>query len=104
MYLRYYLTRPGYVVDSLEYIRLDLDPNANKIFPVPGHYAGLLIFSEHAVNFVSHSGDPAQYIIDQTIITAVAEVDTDGSRFLIGDHKGQLSMLILDRDDRDVCR
>ena len=100
----YDIILPDQHMSSTLWSKFDLDPNANKIFPVPGRITGRIIFSEHAVTFVSQIGEPVQYIIDETIITEVAEVDADGSRFLIGDHKGQLSMLILDRDDSDVCR
>jgi len=37
-----------------------------------------------------------------TIVKAYGRIDTDGSRYLLGDHMGNLSVLVLKRDAEAV--
>lgn len=75
--------------------RSDLDITTSKLVPVPKPWCGLLAFSDDSIVYLSPSGEYVSCAINTTLITAVGQVDNDGSRYLVGDHKGQLSMLML---------
>lgn len=78
--------------------KADLDISCCKMVAVPEPYCGLLIFGDDSITYLSPSGDHVSQPIDATIINSVGAVDTDGRRYLIGDHKGQLMMLVLETD------
>lgn len=81
-----------------DFHRADLDATTNKIVAVPGPIFGVIVFGDDTVQYVPRSGNIITRPIDPTVIKAVGVVDNDGSRYLVGDNKGQLMMLMLERD------
>lgn len=90
-------------ISAASWKKVDLDPTSTKIVAVPGPHCGSLVFSEESITYIPTSGDHVFHTIDTTDITAVGQVGPIGLRYLIGDHKGQLMMLMLDRDDSGRC-
>lgn len=86
-----------------QYQKIDLDPTASKLVAVPPPHCGVLVFCEESIIYISQNSELTSTAIDTTLISAVGQVDSDGSRFLAGDHKGHLMMVRLCRDDSGKC-
>lgn len=84
--------------------KVGLDHTTSNIAAVPEPHCGLISFSDDTIAYIPTTGSPVMHNMDTTIITAVGMVGNHGDRFLVGDHKGQLSMLLLDRDQNGKCR
>lgn len=90
-------------------LRNNLPPTTSKIIPVPKPYGGLLLVSETSINYINtrqtaETGHDAEISIAldlPTAITAYGQVDTDGSRFLFGDIRGHLYILLLEHDSEN---
>lgn len=78
----------------------DLDITMAKMHAVPKPYSGLLLFGDDCIMYLHPKGASVTVPIDSTLITAVGQVDAEGKRYLIGDHKGQLMMLMLQTDEK----
>lgn len=85
------------------YKKIDLDSTTTKLISVPPPHAGLLIFGDESISYFSSNSELTSTSIDSTLISAVGQVGSDGLRYLVGDHKGQLMMLMLCRDDNGRC-
>lgn len=75
--------------------KTNLDLSYVKMVAVPQPYGGVLVFGDDAIIYLSPEGDEVKQPIDATIINAVGQIDDEGTRYLVGDHKGQLMMLML---------
>lgn len=82
----------------------DLDPTTSKIVAVPQQLGGILMFGDDLITYSAHNGDDVPTHIDAALITAVGQVGGDGTRYLAGDHKGQLMMLMICSDDGRKCQ
>lgn len=83
--------------------KVDLDTTTSKIIAVPEPHCGVIVFGDESISYLSPNGDYITQPIDATLITAIGNVGKDGSRYLLGDHKGQLMMLLLERDESGKC-
>lgn len=81
-----------------EWRRSNLDTSCVKLIAVPEPYGGVLAFGDDCIYYLSAEHNDVNHPIDATIITAVGQVDAEGTRYLVGDHKGQLMMLMLVAD------
>lgn len=81
-----------------------LDVNCDTMIPVPQPWGGLLVFGDDIVHYLSPNGRDIFQPIDITVVSAVGRVDQEGKRYLFGDCKGVLRMLMLDTDDSGVCQ
>lgn len=81
-----------------EWRKMNLDASCMKMVPVQQPFCGLLVFGDELVSYLSPDGKDVNQPFDPTIITAVAQVDSEGTRYLVGDHRGQLMMLMLVAD------
>lgn len=86
-----------------QFRKVDLDPTTTKMIAVPAPHCGVLIFGDESITYVSLNSELTTIPINSTLITAVGQVGPDGLRYLVGDHKGQLMMLMLCRDDSGKC-
>lgn len=84
----------------------DLDVTASKLVAVPSPIGGVLVISCHNIVYLRSDGKCVNQGIDSTIIQAVGMVDQKGNRFLLGDSKGQLMLLVLvlTDDKKSVAR
>nr|CAG4643697.1 EOG090X00HD [Lepidurus arcticus] len=80
----------------------NVETEASLVIPVPEPFCGALIIGQESITY--HDGSSfvtiAPPIIKQSTITCFGKVDTNGSRYLLGDLSGRLFMLLLDREDK----
>lgn len=81
-----------------EWRRTNLDTSCVTMRPVPEPYCGLLVFGDDCIHYLAPDGSDVTQPIDATIVTAVGQIDPDGTRYLVGDHEGRLMMLLLVTD------
>ncbi|KAI0567462.1 Mono-functional DNA-alkylating methyl methanesulfonate [Gracilaria domingensis] len=77
-----------------------LDVTASKLVAVPEPVGGVLVFGDDLVTHITANGEHVSQPFEATIITAVGMVDEQGTRYLIGDQKGYLSILLLITDQK----
>lgn len=71
-------------------------------YPILGE-GGALVIGEQTIAYYNGSRSQLKAIsMKSTIIKAYGRIDTDGSRYLLGDHMGNLSVLLLKRDEEFV--
>lgn len=89
-----------------EWKKINLDTSCVKMVAVQEPYGGILVFGDDAIYYLSPDGKDVNQPIDATIINAVSQIDSEGTRYLVGDHKGQLMMLMLvtDPSERSVTQ
>eukprot|EP00891_Asterochloris_glomerata_P001303 jgi/Astpho2/1303/fgenesh1_pm.00024_%23_4_t len=80
----------------------NLDPSACMLIPVTGPRGGAVVVGESTICYFHDSQPMRACQIDSTLIRAFGRVDEDGSRYLLGDTRGQLYMLVLNHDGRQV--
>lgn len=76
----------------------DVDPEAEKLIPVPAPRGGLIVLGETTVSHLVVAGGrvrPQVLATPKTCVTSYAMIDSDGSRYVLGDDKGVLYMLAL---------
>ncbi|GER29769.1 DNA damage-binding protein 1 [Striga asiatica] len=78
-----------------------LDNGAELLIPVPPPLCGVLIIGEETIVYCSASAFKA-IGIRRSITKAYGRVDADGSRYLLGDHKGLLHLLVITHDREKV--
>eukprot|EP01112_Ceratiomyxa_fruticulosa_P020970 TRINITY_DN7283_c0_g1_i2.p1 TRINITY_DN7283_c0_g1~~TRINITY_DN7283_c0_g1_i2.p1 ORF type:complete len:1042 (-),score=227.88 TRINITY_DN7283_c0_g1_i2:442-3567(-) len=71
----------------------NVEGGAHALIPIPK--GGLIVLGEQTVTYLNGNNAPKTIPIASTIIKAFGKVDTDGSRYLLGDHAGQFYMLLL---------
>ncbi|KAK9843115.1 hypothetical protein WJX74_007214 [Apatococcus lobatus] len=82
-----------------------LDRGASMIIPVPTPFGGAVVVGSTSVCYFSSdpSRQPLQAVkLQQTIIRSYGKVDADGSRYILGDDMGALSLLILAHNDQSI--
>lgn len=79
-----------------------VDSGAQQLVPVPSPLGGVLVLGENAVSYLGGgpggAAPPVSAPIKQTIVKAWCHVDADGSRVLLGDMFGALSLLVVAHD------
>ncbi|CAK8578715.1 unnamed protein product [Lathyrus sativus] len=79
----------------------NLDNGADLLIPVPSPLCGVLIIGEETIVYCSADGFKA-IPIRPSITKAYGRVDPDGSRYLLGDHTGSLSLLVITHEKEKV--
>uniref|UniRef100_A0A7N0V5U5 DNA damage-binding protein 1 n=1 Tax=Kalanchoe fedtschenkoi TaxID=63787 RepID=A0A7N0V5U5_KALFE len=79
----------------------NLDNGAEMLIPVPAPLCGVLIIGEETIVYCSATTFKA-IPIRPSITKAYGRVDTDGSRYLLGDHNGLLHLLVVTHDKDKV--
>ncbi|CAK0750170.1 hypothetical protein CVIRNUC_001969 [Coccomyxa viridis] len=80
----------------------NLDAGASMIIPVPAPMGGAIVLGESVIAYMGHGQQMKCTEITPTIIRAHGKVDEDGSRYLLGDHLGNLLLLVLQHDGSHV--
>ncbi|KAG0252722.1 DNA damage-binding protein 1a [Actinomortierella ambigua] len=70
---------------------------ARMLIPVPAPLGGLLVIGDHAITYLNRllNSAPRSITIRTTSMRAYGALDDQGSRYLLGDHRGQLYVLVL---------
>ncbi|CAL0325072.1 unnamed protein product [Lupinus luteus] len=79
----------------------NLDNGADLLIPVPPPLCGVLIIGEETIVYCSANAFKA-IPIRPSITKAYGRVDPDGSRYLLGDHTGLLSLLVITHEKEKV--
>ncbi|KAG2483888.1 hypothetical protein HYH03_017282 [Edaphochlamys debaryana] len=78
-----------------------VDSGAGLLVPLPAPLGGVVVVGESVVTYLGGGGGAAPPVsapLRQTIVTAWCRVDPDGSRLLLGDRQGGLSLLVVAHD------
>lgn len=79
----------------------NVEAGANLLIPVPAPLGGVLIVSNQTI--VYHNGTTFHAIpMQSTVVQVYERVDSDGSRFLLSDQYGTLSVVALQHSDGEV--
>lgn len=79
----------------------NVEAGASLLIPVPMPLGGVLIVSNQTI--VYHNGSTFHAIpMQSTVIQVYGAVDKDGSRFLLADQYGSMSVVALQHDGKDV--
>lgn len=81
-------------------IQEHIDSSASMILPLPSPLGGVLIFGDQKITYYDCKKDrspPIATPIKKTLITAYGKIDNNGSRYLLGDCKGKLHLLVLEQ-------
>ncbi|MED6157209.1 DNA damage-binding protein 1a [Stylosanthes scabra] len=79
----------------------NLDNGADLLIPIPPPLCGVLIIGEETIVYCSANAFKA-IPIKPSITKAYGRVDPDGSRYLLGDHTGLLSLLVITHEKEKV--
>lgn len=81
----------------------NVEASASIIIPVPAPLGGAIVIGEQTIAYYNGIRSQLKAIsMKSTIVKAYGRIDTDGSRYLLGDHMGNLSVLVLKRDAEAV--
>ena len=79
-----------------------VDPGASLLAPLPPHLGGCLVLGGASITYAGGAGGAAPPVSlslpSPLAVRAVARVDDDGSRWLVGDAGGGLHLLALERE------
>ncbi|KAK6638735.1 DNA damage-binding protein 1 [Polyplax serrata] len=80
----------------------NVEPDASFVIPVPEPLCGAIIIGQESILY--HNGNGyvavAPPVINQSTITCYTQVDSNGSRYLLGDMAGHLFMLLLETEEK----
>ncbi|CAN8074372.1 unnamed protein product [Agarophyton chilense] len=79
-----------------------LDITASKLIAVPDPIGGVLIFGKDFVTYLTAHGGQISQPFEAAIITAVGKLGEQGTRYLICDQKGCLSIPLLITDQKNT--
>ena len=92
----------SYVVDQREKdlqpgpVRYDnVDNGAKFLIPVPAPIFGLVVVATNSISYYNGADNVKSVVIDGCEMTSYCRVDSDGTRFLLGDERGRLYVLVL---------
>mmetsp|Transcript_6838 Transcript_6838/g.17214 ORF Transcript_6838/g.17214 Transcript_6838/m.17214 type:complete len:1079 (-) Transcript_6838:121-3357(-) len=80
----------------------NVEHGSSKLIPVPAPFGGVLIIGESMIGYHNGTTQKCIPLKRELLIKAHAQVDRDGSRFLIGDQHGMLHILVLQHSDTAV--
>lgn len=100
----YTISMPIQDISHAPWRKNNLDATASKLVAIPEPHAGVLVFADDTIIYASPQTDEISVNIDTAFVTAVGRVGSDGLRYLVGDHKGQLMMLMICRGDNGKCQ
>ncbi|GJD12440.1 DNA damage-binding protein 1 [Galdieria sulphuraria] len=77
----------------------NLESGASMLIPVPTPIGGVVVLGQETVTYISGSGLRGYHSIpvSATIFRAYGRIDKDGTRYLLGDEKGILYLLVLEQ-------
>jgi len=72
-----------------------IDPSAHKLISIPDPIGGIIVIAINSVMYLSENGPCVNQPMESRIIKSIGKIDAAGTRFLLGDHKGNLILLVL---------
>lgn len=76
----------------------NVEEKANLLIPVPSPTNGVIIVGESTISyFPTGTGKVQSVAMQKTQILTYSVVDKDGSRYLLGDHRGTMYVLVLQK-------
>ena len=79
-----------------------VENGARLLIPVPSPSNGVIVIGETMITYMNGSNVVQSVVIQPSQICSYGQIDKDGSRYLLGDHRGQLSVLILLKNDDNI--
>lgn len=73
----------------------NLDPTALFLIPVPSPINGVIVVGERVIMYLNGAGSSQSVVIDTARLVTHCVIDTDGTRYLLGDANGVLYVLVL---------
>lgn len=73
----------------------NLDSTAHTLIPVPSPINGVIVVGDRVIMYLNGSGTLQSVVTDTSRIVTYCSIDTDGSRYLLGDINGVLYVLVL---------
>ena len=94
-----------YVIDMREkelapgpWPQSNVESGARLIIPVPSPTMGAIVVGETTITYFSGTGNVQSVAIQRTQLCSYGSIDSDGSRYLLGDDKGILYVLVLRKE------
>ena len=94
-----------YVVDMREkeltpgpWAQSNVEHGARMLIPVPSPTNGVLLIGETTITYLSGTGNLQSVAIQHTQICSYGAINADGTRYLLGDHRGILYVLVLRKE------
>jgi DNA damage-binding protein 1 len=75
-----------------------VEGGSQMLIPVPMPYGGVIIVGEQIISYYNGEGSPISVSMKPSLMKAFDRLDTDGRRYLLGDHYGNLYLLLLLED------
>eukprot|EP01041_Mallomonas_annulata_P009800 gene9800-20388_t len=76
----------------------NVEHGAKIIIPVPSPSGGILLIGQSTLTYLSGTGKTYALAMQYGALSSYGSIDTDGSRYLLGDSFGTLFVLVLHRD------
>lgn len=80
---------------SSSWEEFNLDSGSSFIIPIPTPVGGIVIIGESTVRYMNNNKNTQIAAIQSTQITTWGMIDSNGYRYLLGDHSGNLYVLVL---------
>ena len=77
------------------WIHNNVDHSANKLIPVSSPANGVILVSETNLSYIIGTGNIQCIEIQPAQVTCYSKITSDGSRYLLADHRGVLMSLVL---------
>lgn len=76
----------------------NVEHGAKLLIPVPSPTNGVIIVGETTITYLSGTGNVQSVAIQHTQICSYGAINSDGTRYLLGDHRGVLYVLVLRKE------
>jgi DNA damage-binding protein 1 len=76
----------------------NVEHGARLLIPVPSPTNGVILVGETTITYLSGTGNVQSVAMQNTQICSFGIINSDGSRFLLGDHRGILYVLVLQKE------
>lgn len=81
---------------------MNLDAGAAMLIPVPSPYNGLIVVGTTTISYINGTGSVHSVEIQPTQMCAYSKIDAQGTRYLLGDYRGLLLVLVLNLENYKV--
>ena len=76
----------------------NVEHGARLLIPVPSPTNGVILVGETTITYISGTGNVQSVALQSTQICCYGTIEKDGSRYLLGDHRGTLYVLLLQKE------
>ena len=92
------MERKELIKGSLE--RTRVEEGASRLVALPSPLGGVLVIGEQSITYYGDGSAPQVLQMSPTTVTCSAMIDDDGSRILLGEYQGVLSILLVKHDGK----